>query len=141
MILLDTNVVSETMRDAPAPAAIAWYNAQDALDLFIPSISIAEIAVGIARLAQGARRDRLDRALAGITEDLYFGRIVAFDLRAAQAYGDIAARRRGAGRPMPVMDCLIAATALSHGATLATRNVRDFEGLDIALVDPFDYRP
>ena len=81
------------------------------------------------------------QAVADLCEVLYRGRTIAFDERAARAYGQIAAEAHARGRPMAQMDALIASVAQAHGATLATRNVRDFEGIDIDLINPFEHLP
>jgi hypothetical protein len=141
VILLDTNIVSETMRDAPSPAVVAWFDGEQALDLFIPSLVLAEIHFGIAKLAPGARRGQLERAVAELADELYRGRIVNFDERAASAYGAVSSRRRASGRPISQMDALIASVTIANGAALATRNTRDFAGLGISLVNPFEHRP
>ena len=127
------------MRDAPSPAVVRWLDAQPALDVFIPALVLAEIHFGVARLPSGHRRDRLGNAVIELADTLYRGRIVPFDERASRAYGSIAAHRRAEGRPIAQMDALIAATALAHDAMLATRNIRDFDDLDLQLVNPFDY--
>jgi predicted nucleic acid-binding protein len=140
MILLDTNVVSEMMREASAPQVVGWLDAQRGTEVFVPVIAIAEIEYGICRMAEGRRRERLGSALAELLQILR-GRIVAFDLAAAHVYGRLVAERMGMGRPIGLLDAQIAATARAHEATLATRNTRDFEGLGISLVNPFEHHP
>lgn len=129
------------MRDAPNPSVVAWLDAQDANELFIPSLALAEIHYGIAVLPASARRRLLEASIADLASRLFSGRILAFGERAAVAFGKVAATRRSLGRPISRMDALIAALALSSGATLATRNARDFEGIRLELVNPFDYAP
>ncbi len=138
VILLDTNVVSELMRPKPAQAVLGWFAAQDSTKLFFSAASEAELRTGAAILPAGKRRDSLTATIdIMITED-FAGRVLPFDSAAAKAYAAIAASRRAAGQPIMEADCQIAAIARVRGAAVATRNVRDFEGCDIVIVDPFN---
>lgn len=137
MILLDTNVLSELMRPAPAPAVETWVSAQPAASIFISAITEAELRYGLALLPDGQRRRRLlVQAQAMLAED-FAGRILPFDSAAAEAYAPIAAARRLAGRPVSQADAQIAAIAASRGAALATRNVTDFTDCGITILDPW----
>lgn len=137
MILLDTNVLSELMRPAPAPAVETWVSAQPAAGIFISAITEAELRYGLALLPDGQRRRRLlVQAQAMLAED-FAGRILPFDSAAAEAYAPIAAARRLAGRPISQADAQIAAIAASRGAALATRNVTDFTDCGITILDPW----
>ncbi len=137
MILLDTNVISELMRPVPAPAVERWVSNQPAAGMFISTITEAELRYGLALLPDGQRqRQLLSQAEAMLTED-FTGRILPFDSPAAVAYAQIAAARRRAGRPISQADAQIAAIALSRGATVATRNIGDFQDCGIKLLDPW----
>ena len=137
MILLDTNILSELMRPVPEPAVETWVGAQPAAGLFISAITEAELRYGLALLPDGQRRRRLlAQAEAMLAED-FAGRILPFDSAAAAAYAPIAAGRRLAGRPISQADAQIAAIAASRGAAIATRNVVDFDGCGIAVLDPW----
>lgn len=137
MILLDTNVLSELMRPAPSVAVDAWLSGQPVAGTFISAITEAELRYGLALLPEGQRQRRLlAQAEAMLAED-FAGRILPFDSPAAVAYARIAADRRSAGRPISQADAQVAAIAVSRGATVATRNVADFEGCGIALIDPW----
>jgi hypothetical protein len=137
VVLLDTNVVSELMRPKPAQAVLDWFAAQDSTKLFFSAVSEAELRTGAAILPAGKRRDRLTATIdIMITED-FAGRVLPFDSAAAKAYAALAASRRAAGQPIMEADCQIAAIARVRGAAVATRNVRDFEGCNIVIVDPF----
>ena len=139
MIILDTNVLSEMMRPAPHPAVHRWLAAQRRTELFTTTISQAEISFGIAALAEGRRRDALAAAAEALfTEDLR-GRVLPFDAAAAARYGGITADRRRAGKPLEGFDGLIAAIAAATGAHVATRDVGDFEGCGVTLIDPWQY--
>ena len=137
MIILDTNVLSELMRPNPAPSVSAWVAKQSAGELSTTSITEAELLYGIELLAKGKRREQLLAAAdAMFTEDLA-GRLYGFDSDAARAFSKIAARRRGLGRPISHADAQIAAIAQVRSATLATRNVMDFQNCGIELIDPW----
>jgi predicted nucleic acid-binding protein len=138
LILLDTNVVSELMKEAPDPAVERWYLLNEE-ETVLPAIALAELAYGVARLADGARRARLEKQL---TEWRlrYAARTRAFGPTAAMRYGPMLAAAFAAGRPMSLPDAQIAAMALDEGAKIATRNVRDFEASGVALVNPWESR-
>jgi predicted nucleic acid-binding protein len=137
MILIDTNVVSELMRPEPAPAVLAWFGTLDATALHLSAVSEGELRRGAGILPVGRRRNRLIRAIdAMITED-FAGRVLPFDSEAAVAFAAISVGRRAAGRPISFPDCQIAATARAHGAAIATRNVGDFAGCGIEVIDPW----
>jgi hypothetical protein len=136
MIVLDTNVLSEAMRASPDPSVAAWLARQDANDLFMTSISAAEILLGIAILPEGRRKRDLQAAAEGIFA-LFASRMLPFDSIAAQSFPRIVATRRIAGRPINDFDAQIAAIAQSRGMSVATRNVADFEGIEIDLIDPW----
>ncbi|MCG5496914.1 type II toxin-antitoxin system VapC family toxin [Ectothiorhodospira variabilis] len=139
MILIDTNVISELMRPNPAPAVLAWFGVQDAAVLHISAVGEAELRRGAAVMSEGKRRSRLIAEIdAMITED-FAGRVLPFDSVAAQAFATIFVDRRAAGRPISFPDCQIAATARAHGAAIATRNVTDFTGCGVEVIDPWKH--
>lgn len=137
MIVLDTNVVSELLRVEPARQVEAWLSAQDGARIYFTAVGEAELRHGVSILPSGKRRTALAQAIEGILEDDFRDRILPFDRKAARAYAQIAARRRAAGRPISQFDCQIAAIALAHGASVATRNLSDFKGCGIDLLDPW----
>ena len=96
-----------------------------------------EIRFGLALLARGRRRDRLEAAFAGAIDEVLDGRVLAFDRTAAEAAAAVAAERQRLGRPIEIRDVQIAGIALARKATLATRNVGHFEGIGVPLVDPW----
>ena len=136
-MLLDTNVVSELIRKSPAPAVANWVSGHTLEDLFLSAVSEAELRYGAAVLPAGRRRDTLFLRIEAMLRDAFDDRVLPFDSDAARAYGNIAALRRSAGRPVAPADCQIAATAASRGMAVATRNVRDFEGMGIEILDPW----
>lgn len=136
MIVLDTNVLSELMRAEADAGVLSWLARQPSASLFTTALSEAEVRMGLALLPAGKRRSALQSAADGLFED--FGpRVLPFDSDAAVAYATIGAARRKAGRPITVIDAQIAAIARARGATLATRNVKNFSGCSIILVDPW----
>ncbi|WEZ84735.1 type II toxin-antitoxin system VapC family toxin [Rhizobium sp. 32-5/1] len=137
MIVLDTNVLSEIHGRQHTDRILRWLDRYDMEGVFLTSITIAEIQFGLELLDPGRRRDALTQIFADIEEE-FAGRILSFSARAAPIYGRIAAQRQKSGRHIETKDAMIAAICLFHGATLATRNVKDFEGLDLALVNPFE---
>jgi predicted nucleic acid-binding protein len=137
MIVLDTNVLLELLRPAPAPQVEAWLSAQDGATIFFTTVGEAELRHGVANLPAGRRRNALSAAIEGILEEDFRDRILPFDRAAARAYAAIAAERRAAGRPISQFDCQIAAIVRANGAAVATRNVGDFEGCGIEVIDPW----
>ncbi len=138
MIVIDTNVLSELMKAVPNPKVKGWAKAQRLGNLFTTTITQAEILYGIDLLPTGRRREALQVAAVGLFEEDFSGRLLSFDSEAARAFAEIALRRRQVGRPISQFDAQIAAIARSRGACLATRNVTDFEGCGIELVNPWE---
>ena len=137
MIILDTNVLWEIMKVSPSPQVIRWLGQFPPPRLFTTAISQAEILYGIELLPKGKRRTALKSAVERIFTEDFGARVLAFDSEAARAFAAIASARRVAGRPITEFDSQIAAIALTHRATLATRNSQDFEGCGISLVNPW----
>jgi predicted nucleic acid-binding protein len=138
MFVLDTNVVSELIRPAPNPAVVAWVGGRPAASLFFTAIGEAEMRFGVAIMPPGARRDALAAQIDGMVREDFARRVLPFDSLAARAYAKFAAARRRAGRPVSLADGQIAAIAASRGGQVVTRNVRDFEGIGIAVVNPWE---
>jgi predicted nucleic acid-binding protein len=137
MILLDTNVISAFIRPEPDRGVMAWLDTQPAESMWTTAISVYELRFGIELLAAGRRRRELEEALSEALEDDFDGRVVPFDEPAAQAAGRLGAARRLVGRTVEIRDLQIAGIALARKATIATRNVRHFEGLGVALINPW----
>lgn len=137
MIVLDTNVVSETMRPRPERAVLDWLDRQQPDQLWLTAVNVAELMFGVARLPAGARQLQLADAIAVLLDEDFAGRVLAFDVDAAAVYAELVAERERAGRAIAMADAQIAAICLRHGATLATRNTKDFEGAGVALVNPW----
>lgn len=137
MFLLDTNVVSELLRPSPEPVVETWVGDRRAADLYFSAIGEAELRYGVAILPAGRRQTALASAIEAILKEDFVDRILPFDSDAAREYAAIAAARRSAGRIVPPADCQIAAIARSRGMAVATRNVRDFEDIEVEVVDPW----
>jgi toxin FitB len=138
MIILDTNVVSEPLKPAPAQAVLDWLDRQAPETLYLSAISLAELLAGIEALPQGRRRVELEQAMTRQIMPLFEGRILSFDARAAEAFGKVNARAKAVGNTMGFADGAIAATAAAQGFALATRNIRDFRGAGVELINPWD---
>lgn len=136
MIVLDTNVLSEAMRPSPDTSVIAWLSGPESRDAHITAITVGEILSGVGMLQAGRRREQLRQIVERQLDDLS-DRILAYDARAARIFASLRADRRDAGRPLSVEDGMIAAICARENAPLATRNVRDFADLGVALIDPW----
>jgi predicted nucleic acid-binding protein len=141
VILLDTNVVAELMRDAPDESVLHWLDRCPADEVWIPAVSVMELRYGLALLPPGRRRDGLASALDAVLAEELGGRIAVFDQHAAAAAAALMASRRQQGRPVDLADTMIAGTALARRATLATRNLRHFADLAVPVVNPFAANP
>jgi len=137
MILLDTNVLSELMRAKPAPEVVAWIDSQPTSQLYISAITVAEILYGIARMADGKRKQSLLALATLMFDEDFAGRILSFDADAAIYYAGLAAESEAKGTVVDMADCQIAAIAVLHDAQVATRNVRHFDYLGVAIVNPW----
>lgn len=138
MILLDTNVVSEFMGSAPAESVVDWMNEQPASTLFFSAVSVAEITFGLRSMPEGRRRDVLAERFDQLLAAAFDSRVLPFDYAAARIYGDLRASRRTQGCPMSAFDAQIASIARAKGLAVATRNVKDFEGCGLEVVNPFE---
>ena len=137
MIILDTNVLSEVMLQEPDAAVVDWLDRQAAESLWLTSVTVFEVRLGLALLPAGRRRRALEQAFALLLADDLENRILDFDSAAAVAAATLAATRARAGRPSDMRDTQIAGIALARRATLATRNVRHFADLAVPVVDPW----
>jgi toxin FitB len=136
MIILDTNVVSELMREQPAPVVASWVRDRDRHELRTTVLTLAEVRYGIARLPDGRRKQVLLAAAAEVFS-AFADQVLPVDSAAAEHYAVIASSRERAGTPIGGFDALIAAVCRAHGAALATRNAPDFEGTGIETINPW----
>ncbi|MDH0117917.1 type II toxin-antitoxin system VapC family toxin (plasmid) [Agrobacterium pusense] len=137
MIFLDTNVMSETFKNAPDSAVIAWLVRHDA-ELALPTVAVAEIAFGIRKIRPDQRADRLEEGLVSWRRR-FSDKMFAFTEEAALAYGDIMGEAARQGRRMSALDGMIAAIARINGGRLATRNLKDFETTGLELISPWQF--
>ena len=135
--LLDTNVISELIKPKPEPAVVQWIAITDEDLLFISVLTVGEIRKGIASYPHAARRAKLEAWLTGDLVVRFADRILPIDLAVAERWGRMAAL---AGRPLRVVDGLLAATAQHHDLTLVTRNLADVEGTGVAVFNPWSAR-
>ena len=133
--LIDTNVLSELRRKQPDPKVVAWMQARPSPTLFLSLLTLGEIRKGIEGVADGARKQSLIDWLEVELPRYFVGRLLDIDAQVADRWGRLMA---SAGRPLPAIDGLLAATALQHDLTLVTRNTKDFAGLDLALINPWE---
>lgn len=138
MIVLDTNVVSELLRPTPDEGVLRWIDSQLSDELWLCSPVALELWFGIQRLPEGARQTRLAQAVNAILEEDFENRVLPLDLQAAMACAELLARRERQGRSMALADAQIAAICLTHQATLATRNSKDFEVSNLPLINPWN---
>ena len=126
MIVVDTNVISELTRQAPAPEVVSWLDSLAADEVATTAITAAELLYGVEQLPAGRRET-----------ELFQGRVLSFDEPAASRYAEIVARRERLGRSIGIADAHIAAVCRAIGAILATRNTGDFEDTGIDLINPW----
>lgn len=138
MIVLDTNVLSETLRPSPSKAVLDWLAAQDPTEVCITTITQAEVLYGIEVLPESKRRARLYEAIEKLLRDEFEGRILPFDEDSARAFAKIVSTRERIGRPISQLDAMIASICRSRRASVATRNVNDFEHCGIRIVNPWE---
>ena len=139
MIILDTNIVSEFMTSQPENSVLQWLNNQPPSQLYLTTITIAEITYGLGAMPEGKRQQFLSERFEEFVNMGFTGRILPFDIHSAKLYGDIMSHRKAIGRPMSTLDGQIASIAKSTGFTLATRNIKDFQDSDIKIINPFEF--
>ena len=137
MILIDTNVISELWRVTPDPTMLAWIDAQTIETFYLSTITVAELRFGLATMPAGKRcmiyQNRLEREVL----PAFTGRILPFDLKASQAYADLMAQTKVAGKAIGKADGYIAATAVVHRLTVATRDTSPFEAAGLNVINPW----
>ena len=137
MIILDTNVLSETFKPIPSPNVLGWLAAHEQSGVFLTSITLAEMFEGLELMPHGKRRTYLAETIEETLTADYTGRILPFDDPAARLFAKIVAERKALGLPVSEFDAMIAAIARAHRFTVATRNVADFEHCGIRVVNPW----
>ncbi len=137
MTILDTNVLSEVVKPRPEPKVLDWLGAQNYREVFVTALTVAEMFHGLNRMPAGKRQSELFAAVDAMFQHEFAGRILPFDEAAAMSYADLMAGLERAGRKVGSFDAQIAAVARVHTATVATRNIKDFEHSGVSLVDPW----
>jgi predicted nucleic acid-binding protein len=131
--LLDTNILSNVTKPAPSEGLLAWLSDQVDTDLFIASLTVAEIRRGVLEKPVGKKRDQLERWFSGPEgpQALFAGRILAFDEKASLVWARLMADEKAKGRPRSALDTIIAAVAETNDCVIVTDNEKDFEGIEI----------
>ncbi len=137
MIILDTNVISEPLKPSPDPAVIRWLDLQSPSTLYVTTVSQAELLAGVSALPAGRRRTELRKVIDRELRLLFADRVLPFGERAAEAYAQVVPAANAAGNPIDFADAAIGAIAIEHGYILATRNVADFKGTSVKLLNPW----
>ncbi|MEZ5644941.1 MAG: type II toxin-antitoxin system VapC family toxin [Burkholderiaceae bacterium] len=133
--LIDTNVLSELRRRGPEAQVVKWFEQRPASTLHLSVLTLGELRKGIDVLPEGARKRALLDWLETELPRFFAGRIHAVDAQVADRWGRLVAQ---AGRPLPAIDSLLAATALAHGMALVTRNLKDFRHPDLVVINPWN---
>jgi predicted nucleic acid-binding protein len=136
--LLDTNCISEMVRIKPEPRVMAWIEAAEESLLYLSVLTVGEIRKGLAGLPQGRRRSRLETWLEVELQARFSGRILSIDTAVADRWGLLAANAKATGKPLSVIDGLLAATAIHHNLTVVSRNVSDFTNTQVPVVNPWE---
>ena len=141
MILVDTNVISEPLRQSPEPRVIEWIDAQAIETLYLAAITVAELRFGVASLPAGKRRDTLHQSVERQVLPLFAGRVLPFDMATSQCYAESMAKARSAGLAIGTADGYIAATAIANGMMIATRDTSPFEAAGVPIINPWVESP
>ena len=141
MIILDTNVLSEPVRPNGNPVVAAWLNRQQIETLYLTTVNLAELLLGIELLPFGGRRSRLEARIAEVIATFGDRRILAFDAQAARLFAILVARARAAGHAIATADGQIAAIAACRGFSVATRDAAPFIAAGIPVIDPWNPEP
>ncbi|MFW5712616.1 MAG: type II toxin-antitoxin system VapC family toxin [Spirochaetota bacterium] len=137
MIVLDTGVISEALRPEPDSRVMEWIDGLPEEQVYLSALVLGELEKGVELLPQGSKRTALRLWLEQLRQR-FSGRILSFDEQTALRWGDLAARSQASGRRLPVIDGMLAATALQYKALLASRNVDDFRGTGVEVLNPWE---
>jgi predicted nucleic acid-binding protein len=135
--LLDTNCISELVRPKPDPHVLDWMEAADESLLFLSVLTLGELRKGTPGLPQGKRRTQLETWLEVDLQARFAQRILPIDFSVADRWGVIIAEAKRAGKSIPVIDGLLAATAIQHNLTIVSRNAKDFAGVPVQTLNPW----
>lgn len=137
MIVLDTNILSSLTKPSPDRVVVKWLDQQPRTSVWISSVTVLEIRYALQILAVGRKRSLLTAMFESFIEQAIEGRVAPFDSEAAERAGELMAMRHRRGRPGELRDPMIAGIVLARRATLATRNISNFEDLDVRVVNPW----
>lgn len=135
--LLDTCVLSELVKPRPNAGLVTWIEGHEEVRFYLSVLSLGELTKGIARLPAGAKKTRLQAWLEQDLAQRFSGRVLPIDQAVAARWGELQARAEKRGRPMPVIDGLIAATAAVHSLAIITRNTDDLAQSGVETLDPW----
>jgi predicted nucleic acid-binding protein len=138
MIMLDTNVISESLRPAPESRVLDWINTQAIETLYLSAISVAELRFGAALLPSGRRKDKLQNRLEDKLLPLFAGRILPLDVAVTKTYAELMSQARMAGQSISTADGYIAATAAANGMIIATRDTNPFAAAGLEVINPWE---
>lgn len=138
MIMLDTNVISESLRPAPESRVLDWINTQAIETLYLSAISVAELRFGAALLPSGRRKDKLQNRLEDKLLPLFAGRILPLDVAVTKIYAELMSQAKMAGRSISTADGYIAATAAANGMIIATRDTNPFAAAGLEVINPWE---
>lgn len=138
MIVLDTKVVSEPLKLRPDDGVMRWLSVQAPESLFISTITIAEMLTGVEKMPKGRKRNALGTALNEQVLPLFAGRVLDFNMQCAAAFSKVIVAANAAGNDIDFADAAIAAISVASGFHLATRNVRDFRGVALEILNPWE---
>jgi predicted nucleic acid-binding protein len=135
--LLDTCVISELVRPEPDERVLKWVGSAEESALYISVLTLGELEKGIARLPASARRRKIESWVRGDLAERFAGRVLAIDAAIAEKWGQLSGASESRGKPLPVIDALLAATGLVHGLVIVTRNTGDFERCGARCLNPW----
>ncbi len=138
MILLDTNVISETQRQEPNARVLDWLDAQALETLYLSTITVAELRASITLMPVGKRRAGLDENLEKRLLPMFANRVLSFDMACTKAYAELLAKSRAAGLAVETADAFIGAVALANGFAVATRDTSPFEAAGLTILNPWN---
>jgi predicted nucleic acid-binding protein len=138
MILLDTNVISESLRRSPEHRVIEWLDAQSLETLYVSAITVAELRFGVANMSVGKRRDELQASIENQILPLFSGRVCPFDMTCTAAYAELMTQARSTGSAIAAADGYIAAIAATNRFSVATRDIRPFQAAGVKVINPWD---
>ena len=139
--LIDTCCVSELVKKKPNPNVVKWFSEQDELSMYLSVITFGELRKGISKLPDSKKKKELNR---WVKEDLshrFKNRVLNISIEEVNIWGEILATAETNGKPLPAIDSLIAATALTHGLSVVTRNTQDMEGSGVEVINPWTHEP